>query len=332
MTISISTHELVRRLSSPILAATGFCVFNLGQAAPAGIVDLLIDTEFQGGLQVRDRQDQPVEIRWNDAKGKPWWHVAQHHSASNVADAAFQTISAGRFDFRDERQCLSIHPEGMEADVIMSVNAFNEYEGRLRAKGDPWPHLYLNQRISSPDGHLGAKAPTLAEMDRIEFGLQIKLLFNERHVAAGFDPRVHTAQFLFFLTVVNSNPSSRGHGDYYWFGILLFDDRYPLTTRKVQLDAGSPKKPATGKLIYNVGLSSFTDRVVADGEWVEVHGDLLPHIKAGLAEAWKRGYLGDSHNEADYRLGRCVIGWEVPGLNDAAMAVRGLSCRAQRKP
>lgn len=213
MTISISTHELVRRLSSPILAATGFCVFNLGQAAPAGIVDLLIDTEFQGGLQVRDRQDQPVEIRWNDAKGKPWWHVAQHHSASNVADAAFQTISAGRFDFRDERQCLSIHPEGMEADVIMSVNAFNEYEGRLRAKGDPWPHLYLNQRISSADGHLGAKAPTLAEIDRIEFGLQIKLLYNERHAAAGFDPRMHTAQFLFFLTVVNSNPSSRGHGD-----------------------------------------------------------------------------------------------------------------------
>jgi len=332
MAFSLSTCKYVRRLSSVLLAATGVGMFNLGQAASAGIVDLLIDTEFRGGVKARDRKDQPVEIRWNGANDKPWWHVAQHHSASNVADSAFQTISAGRFAFRDERQWLSIHPEGMEAEVIMGVNAFNEYEGKFRAKGEPWPHLYLNQRISSSDGHLGAKAPTLTEMDRIDFGIQIKLLYNHRHASSGLDPRMHTAQFLFFLTVVNANPASAGHGDYYWFGVLLFDDRFSLTTLKVQHDAGSPKKPATGKLIYNVGLSSFTDRVVADGDWVKVHGDLLPHIKAGLAEAWKRGYLSDSHNEADYRFGRCVIGWEVPGLNDVAMAVRGLSCRAHRKP
>lgn len=64
---------------------------------------------------------------------------------------------------------------------------------------------------------------------------------------------------------------------------------------------------------------------------MDVHGDLLPHVIVGLNEAWRRGYLGDSKNLSDYRVGSAVLGWEITGLNDAAMAVRNLRCQARTK-
>jgi hypothetical protein len=102
-----------------------------------------------------------------------------------------------------------------------------------------------------------------------------------------------------------------------------------VTALHAMHDGGSPKKPATEKLIYDIGVKPFTDKVVAVGEWVDIRGDLLPHIVAGLEEAWRRGYLPASTNPADYRVGSAVMGWEIPGLNDAAMAVKGLRATAR---
>ena len=88
----------------------------------------------------------------------------------------------------------------------------------------------------------------------------------------------------------------------------------------------------TDKFIYDVGVKPFTDKVVGAGEWVAVEGDLLPHILAGLRQCWQRGYLADSQDLADYRIGSCVVGWEVTGLNDCAIAVEGLRATAALKP
>lgn len=125
---------------------------------------------------------------------------------------------------------------------------------------------------------------------------------------------------------------SEGFGDYYWFGIALYDDREAVTTLHAMQDKGSAKKKGTNKFIYNVGIKPFTDKVVADGEWVDIRGDLMPYIRAGLRECWKRGYLTDSKDLTDYRLGGLVMGWEVTGLNDVAMAVKGLRATATLKP
>ena len=315
-----------------LLGALGaFGPVGAGGAATSAQIDLLTDTDFKFGLKGRDREKRPFEIRWSAKAERPVWQVAQHHSQSNVADQAGQTIRPGGFTFKDERQWLSIHPEGEDADFILGVNARREFGDTFRGKGDPWPHLYLTQRISPSGGHLGPDAPSLADLSRLDFGIRVRLLFDRRNATSGHDPRLHAAQFVFFLTIQNLNRASPGHGDYFWFGVMLYDDRYPVTSLKAQLDAGSPKKPATGKLIYDIGVKPFTERVVAAGEWVDVHGDLLPHVIVGLNEAWRRGYLGDSKNLSDYRVGSAVLGWEITGLNDAAMAVRNLRCQARTK-
>ena len=315
-----------------LLGALGaFGSVSAGAAAPSAPIDLLTDTDFKFGLKGRDREKRPFEIRWSARAERPVWQVAQHHSQSNVADQAWQTIRPGGFTFKDERQWLSIHPEGEDADFILGVNARSEFNGKLRGKGDAWPHLYLTQRISPPDSHVGPEAASLADLAELEFGANVRLLYDRRNVDPGHNSGIHAAQFVFFLTIQNLNRASVGHGDYYWFGVMLYDDRYPVTSLKTQRDAGSQKKPATEKLIYDIGVKPFTERVVAAGEWVDVHGDLLPHVIVGLNEAWRRGYLGDSKNLSDYRVGSAVLGWEITGLNDAAMAVRNLRCQARTK-
>ena len=51
----------------------------------------------------------------------------------------------------------------------------------------------------------------------------------------------------------------------------------------------------------------------------------------GLGTAWGRGFLKDSRDLADYRIGGMNMGWEVPGLFDVEVQVRNLSMRTVEK-
>ena len=303
----------------------------LKHMAMAQTVELIADRSFQRGLEVKDRAGKEQVIAWNANAAPPIWNTAQHHSKSSFADKAFQTLTTNGFYFKDNYEMLAIHPTNADADVICGVNGDHEFGGVLREPGDPWPHLYLEQRISGPRGHLGATAPTLADIKKIDFAVSIKLLFDRKKSGPTYSRHVHAAHYLFFFTVQNLNHKSTGYGDYYWFGIALYDDRYAVTALSAMQDKGSAKKKGTNKFIYDIGMKPFTDKVVAAGDWVSVTGDLLPHIIAGLQECWRGGYLTASQNLADYGIGGCVVGWEVTGLNDVAIAVKGLRATATLK-
>lgn len=307
-------------------------VIALAAASFAGdAVELIADAGFARGLRAKDRGGVEQSVRWGEGTGRPVWQVAQHFSKSCIADSGRRASLPGGFAHRDDYAWLAIHPGGEEGDVILGLNAFAEYGGAYRAKGDPWPHLYLSQRVSEPGGHLGTRSPSVADMERLDLSIGVRLIYDRRHVGEGYDRSVHASQFLFFLTIQNLNRKSPGYGDYYWFGAAPYDDRKPITALHAMKDAGSAKKPGTGKFIYDIGIRPFTDAIVSEGRWVEVKGDLLPHAIAGLREAWGRGYLPGSTNLSDYRVGSVVMGWEIPGLNDAAMAVRGLRLVAKRR-
>ena len=168
----------------------------------------------------------------------------------------------------------------------------------------------------------------MADLERLTLNVSVRLLHDHQHRDPGFDPGVHAAQFQLFLTVQNLNTLSKGFGDYYWFGTSLYDNRRDVTGLLAMQDVSQARKKGTEKFIYDVGITPFTSEVVARGRWVTVHGDLLPHVRAGLEECWKRGFLRDSRDLADYRIGGIFMGWEIPGLNDTAMAVKGLSLTA----
>lgn len=306
-----------------LLAAVG----PLWACASAATVELVADPAFTQGLIANDRAGKEQLLRWKDTQ-TPVWKTAQHHSKSSLADVRYLKLGDHGFTFQDDYQMLSVHPSDGESDLVLGVNAFREYAGVYRKPGGPWPHLYVEQRISNPRGHLGEASPNVSEMERLELQSCVRLLYDRPHTGPGFDRRLHAAQFLMFLTVQNLKRPSAGYGDYFWFGISFYDSRREVTTLHAMRDKGSPQKKGTDKFIYDVGLAPFTTAVVAERKWVVVRGDLLPHIRAGLHESWKQGYLAASTDPADYRIGSMVIGWEIPGLNDAALALKDLKLTA----
>jgi len=84
----------------------------------------------------------------------------------------------------------------------------------------------------------------------------------------------------------------------------------------------------TQKLIYSTGIEPFTSEKIADGNWMTIGGDLLPHMKAALQEAWSQGILLDSQDFSDYKIGGMNMGWEMTGMNNASMQIRNYSVTA----
>ncbi len=315
--------------------ATGLLAWALC-AATAGAADLIADPGFRQGFYVKNREGKEQVLRWKNAVGQdknqmPVWHTAQHFSKSCFADAAFSKFRDNGFSFHDDYQTLIAHPEDNDADIILGINAMKEYGGVWRQPGDPWPHLYLQQDISQSRRGLESGPPTVANLQRLNLEISVRLLYDRQHRGPEFNPNVHAAQFQLFLTVQNLNPKSKGFSDYYWFGVSLYDNRREVTTLFAMQDVSQARKKGTEKFIYDVGIAPFTSAVVAKGNWVTVRGDVLPHIRAGMEECWKRGFLPDSKDPGDYRVAGVFLGWEIPGLNDAAVAVKNLSLVAGAK-
>ncbi len=290
-------------------------------------VELIADSEFQQGFQVVEEGVAFPPVKWNE-HGKPVWKIAHHHSKSSFSNREKFQFRKNGLTFDDGYGLLDVHPLNGEGDVVVGMNADREFGGIYRLAGDPWPHLYVTQRIGSPGGHLGDKSPSLADMSKIDFSIGVRLLGDRPNKKEGYSSSRHAAQFLLLFSVQNLNRKSPGYGDYFWFIVALYDDREPLTRLHVMRDKSTPKKKATEKLIYSVGIGAFTSEIVAEGHWVTISGDLLPHIRAGLQEAWRQGYLPDSHDPADYKLGGLIFGWEVTGLNEVAVAIKDLRATA----
>lgn len=312
------------KLLLAILATLGGSLFAVENTRT---VELIADTAFEHGLRVAEPGTPEQIVRWSGA-ASPEWRINHHHSKSLFTNMAGFSYRENGLTFADGYSSLVIHPADKSADCIVGLDANKEYGGVYRQPGDPWPHIYLSQRISNPGGHLLPDGPAISEIEKIDFSISVRLLHDRKNMGDGYKRPTHAAQFIFFFTIQNLNRASKGFGDYFWFGIVLYDDRESVTAPHAMRDKGSPKKKGTDKLIYNIGVKPFTSEVVAAGEWVDIRGDLLPHILAGLREAWKQGYLPASQSLDDYRIGSLVLGWEVPGLNDVAIAVKNLRATA----
>jgi hypothetical protein len=295
---------------------------TLGLAATvrAGPLALIDDPRFERGCVVwkpeAGKKVRAGVIRPAGAAGEPAWGLAQWYSRFNLADAKPEQLESGALRFFDGAKAVTFGA----GDVILALDGRTEYRDHAPERGDPWPHLLVEQTLR--------EKPFIPQLDAVSLKISYRLLKSETFKPPGWDERRHTAQFLFYLTVQNGNRQSPGFGDYLWFGVPMYDARYPIPHRYTALDKGSSKKRGTGKFIFNPGGEQYTTQSAHDRKWITIDRDLLPLIREALDSAWERGYLADSRDVADYRLGGMNMGWEVTGPLNAAMQVRGLSLEA----
>jgi len=259
------------------------------------------------------------------APGAPVWDLAQHASPSSLNYVTPTTLPSGAKRWEDQYGAVTIGPYGSaEADLSLRIQAFEVYGGTYYTPTatKAWVHLLGAQLISAP-GAVGPGCPPLPQLASLDFSVDARLLYDQQNIQAGYDPGKHTSSYLMYFTIQNlSNPGAPGYGDYLWFGVTLYDDRYPMPGLYAAQDSC---EACTGKYIYNIGLEPLSNSSLNDQQWHSLSADLLPHILTALQKAWDLGYLPDSQNLADYRIGGMNLGWEIPGLNNSELQIRDLS-------
>lgn len=282
----------------------------------AAELTLLQDSEFRHGFRILAPKmgERRVVGPWlgEDTNASPAWDLVQWNSRFPLEP--LRAPAGGPRQARTNAAKWVVMDHGT---LMLGVDSRPEYGNHpRRAPSEPWVHLLVEQTI--PD------CPSLSELRSLPLRLSARLIECETFRPDGYTPDLHAAQFQVVLTLGNTRRGSAGFGDFLWFVVPLFDDRHPQPPRYVNQDFADP----SAKLIFNPGTEVFTTRRLRDGEWVPIDRDLLPLLKEALAEAWRLGYLAGSKDPADYRLTTINLGWEVPGLNRASLALRGLNLRA----
>jgi len=300
------------------------CINNPDVESPN---QLIRDRHFRKGFKVRSSL-QPGDIIGSIIPGfetgESIWTLGQWASFTDLNNFPKTVGSNGDVYWEDTYKKVTIG-DADGVDLSLKVNAYNEYNGVYYQHGSSpgrttWVHLLGEQTITDPY-HQEGGCPALSELSALNFSVKAKLLYDNRNIGSGYDSTKHAAQYLMFFTIQNLNINSAGFGDFLWFGIMIHEDR-GYTDLMIQGDDFSQK------LIYNIGydiLNDYSNTAITDNQWHTLEEDFLPHILNALQEAWNRGYLSDSHNLSDYKIGGMNLGWEITGLNNAEMQIDDLS-------
>lgn len=283
-------------------------------------VDLLADSHFRQGLNVCSPAPGAHvvqrELLWGDDGDKPVWRLSQWHSHFTLAEGKLTRTVDGSWGLRDAAKW--VYYDTGDADLILGLDSRVEYGDRYRKQGEMWPHLLVGCNVTDA-------CPRLDAIAAMPYAVECRLDEADTFREDGYDPHIHAAQFLGFFTIQNHNRASEGYGDFLWLGVPLYDDRGRTGRAVINGDVDLKK------LIYTPQRSAYTDQPVKVGVWIRFAADLLPLAKEALETAWERGYLQESKDLGDYRVGGVSLGWEVTGRNRVSVSLRNLSLKAVLK-
>ncbi|MBX3179085.1 MAG: hypothetical protein KF886_17150 [Candidatus Hydrogenedentes bacterium] len=293
----------------------------IATCAPAE--EVFRDLALEGGFRLSNvtTAHEPLElgaILATSGAADPAWRLAQWGTRFNLLPAPDRIGPAGARIRENEGKAVTIHPGGLSGKgVTLEVRGGAEYGGKLREKGQLWPHLLVEQRM--PDGL------RLADKGRMPFTLAFRVDHARPATAETLDPSLHTTQVTAYWTMNNHNPDSADYRDMIWFGIPLFDARQDIPKGHQAVDAGAPG--ATGKFICTLPGDRFYDAPTGNGAWHRIEADLVPLVKEALAASQAHGFLKDTTFE-DLHATSFNLGWETPGPYDCAITLKGLSLQA----
>lgn len=325
-----------RKLTAPLLAVLLFLIGSEIASSQTTIDsqsngtvtrELIADNHFeQGCILWEPKTGMHVEygrIAGVSETSEPVWGLAQWSSREKLPPDSQRTLASGALRYANAAKSVTFgRPGTAEADLSLAVNAGVEYDDHIRKRGEPWPHLLVEQRFENP--------PALSELTQVHLHIEARLTASRRLDLPGYSPHLHAAQNQLFFTLKNCNQASAGYGQLLWFGVPLYDDRARITKAYRAQDVG--KDDASGMFIYTVAGEEFTTQSLHDMQWVTIDKELLPFMREGLTTAWQAGFLQDSQSLADYRITSMNLGWEVPGVFDVEMQYRNLSVMVTTTP
>jgi hypothetical protein len=287
-------------------------------------IELLRDARFSLGFRLIEpapgKKTVIKQLQLPDVTTEPKWYLSQWNSRYCLSSAPRVAMPSGTVKYANDAKWVTFG-QGSDsvADLVLGLDSRPEYQGHARKNGQPWPHLLIEQDDVSI--HL------FKDITQIHMHVEARLLSSERFELAGYTPDLHTAQFQLTLIIQNRNQTCAGFGDFIWFNVQMYDERY----RSCPLYAAQDTADPSAKMIYSPPTSLFTDKSVHDGQWVTFSKDIYPVIQEALNLARTRGYLSMSPDNEDFAVSSVILGWEVPGVSYVQMQVRNLRLNITRK-
>ncbi len=292
---------------------------DAADASTTETVQLLDDHRFLDGFNTYPVEPSTTPIGTlvpPTATGDPVWRLAEWYTKQLLANGA-PTMTEWGAQWSNAYKRVVISDGFLE----LAINADAEWGGVYREAGENWPHLLVAQQIF--DASAPGENTPIHRYHSLTLSLEIELVYVNNIVESGYDPGLHACQFLMYITLQNRNPEHADYGNFIWFGLPLYDDRYATLSENVALDSG------TGKYMFRMASENFMPASLHDVSDVTISVDLLPYMKAAVEDAIAQGIL-ESANLDDYFLGGMNMGFEVPGRSIATMRVRDLSLVGER--
>jgi len=325
---------------------------------------LLQDPTFVRGYEVMsplrdiytDHSHSEAIHQLKDSNAKPVWRLVQWGSHKTIAKVTPEFIPDGgtRWSVVEKINNQSVLYKSVIINVIpypvetahlsptlaLELNALAEFNNIYLSNSDEyWPHLLMVQNI---------KTEKLAKYKSLNFSLDAHLLFDDKNIKDGYKKDLHAARFIVSLLVRNTLS-----GDSFWLNIPVYDDRFAQSpfgcqkclsadncyTPQSLEDKGKwlcpfdgerwskiTEKQGTHRMLFRLPSTAITSDNVQNGQWAHYSVDLIPYIKAGIQAAQDQEKLrGFSPSLMFYNLGLFTMGWEITGLNHAAMEIKNLS-------
>lgn len=314
----IAKSSVGRRQSAPDWLCARFCLAIISifaRIAGAAEREAIQDNQFRQGFilwaPAPGKHVQYGVMPGFDPAAQPAWGLAQWSSRFPL-EPVRQIPGAGSLSLSNTAKSVILQPP--DAHLALAVNSAVEYGPASRRAGEPWVHLLVEQEFAHP--------VSIALLSAAKFHLEARLLLSTNLHRGDYDPAAHAAQFQLFFTLQNRNRESKGYGDYLWFGLPIYDNRYRHPPEFKSRDFGG-----TEKFIFTPASTNYTAASAQDRTWVTIDRDLLPFLRDALRAAWAQGFLSGSTVLADYAISGMNMGWELPGMFQVEIQTRHLSLR-----
>lgn len=315
----------MRKLAAVLLSALMLMTMT-GCSQPTSsdgedMYDILPDSHFEQGFVLTGFDSRPEynqrdigRIDYGEEGLEPMWRVGQWGCLANLAyDGATYTQEDGFDVFRDDKNSKTLKVNRTTGAFSLNIDATADgvYADGPRENNEPWPHFIL-EVPQFPEFLM------LKDTDFLTFYLEFTLNKSENHCGEAYDPGLHSAMFLWYVTVADVTDTSQ----YFWFGLPIYDNRKPFSDEFAAQDGG--KEDSTDAFIYNPAGNTFLDMPVTVGVPNLLSRDMLPTIYYAFDLAQQRGFMQNTKKE-NLCITLMYIGWELPGTFDVGIDVHKMN-------
>ena len=302
---------------------------------------MLFDTKFEKGVSVSSlHSGEQSYTTWNytgESFTEPFWSLGQYGDLSVTRkdyDATKNDLSLGselfgipaygitgetqdgKYTLTNQSGSKFMSVDTASGTVALTVDSTKEYVNQTsgtvqkRSEGEDWIHMILSQQSGT------------VYLEQVEsFVMELDFKLTEESI---YDTSIGAAQFQWIFSVKDAESRL---GDYYWFNVCLFDNRYDVFPGTQMYDGG--KADATGKFIYApTGTELFGESggKVEIGKTYHVALDLKAYMKQAFDIAQSKGALAESKWE-NMRVNGFNIGWEVSNLAKVGVEISNLALK-----